>query len=156
MVESLSSRLLKAFFRQTWANCPSYNANNNFSRQAIWANDDDDDERRLILALRSVSWRIHYRWKSYRHCRKSTVSGSARPVDGLKALVYSRPILLATPLSFPLSRAIRHSRWLEPKSAPPIRRHLSADAKNQFAHVRYSSEITEWIFGSELSREMRH
>ena len=33
------------------------------------------------------------------------------------------------------SRAIRHSHWLSPKS-PPIRRHLSANTRNQFARAQ--------------------
>ena len=72
------------------------------------------------------------------YCWKATESGSSRPVDKLKILVDfvsvdSRDSVLS------LLRAIRH--WPEPKSMSPIRMHLSANTRNQFA--RYFSETSD-------------
>lgn len=106
-----SSRLREP---REWANC------NCRTKEYVGAN-PLSSKVILLLPADDRKWQLSTCWRRW------------------KALVYSQ-LTFATPFS-PLSRAIRHSRWPGPKSASAIRKHLSANTRNQFAHARYFSAI---------------
>jgi len=73
---------------------------------------DDPLSSKIILSEGDRKWRLSTCWQAE---------------DARLFLTDSHDSLLS------FSRSIRHRRWPEPKSVPPIRMHLSANTRNQFA-----------------------
>lgn len=132
-----STNITKLFSRISWKLVRPYIRRINFFSPKLF-----ESERTISLALKKICRRrIHYRRKSYRHCRKATESGSSTCWRVESARLFSTNSRIS---ALSLSRIIRHSRWPKPKSVPPIRRHLSANIRNQFAPARYFP-ADDWI-----------
>jgi len=92
------------------------------------------NEQNIILVLKNTIRRddpLSFKITLSEADRKWQLSTCWQAEDARLFLTDSHDSLLS------FSRFIRHRRWPEPKSVSPIRMHLSANTRNQFAHARY-------------------
>lgn len=93
---------------------------------------DNESERIIILALKNMSQQIHNCRKSYRHSDRKWQRSICWQAESARLFSTN-----CSDSALSLLRIIRHSRWPEPKSILSIKRHLSANIRNQFAPARY-------------------